>query len=112
MGAGEKGNSWSRLAYIQGSSGNPFDEPRGAGTAITREQLESLLAKTEEKLVEAGRRIISGDVAVAPSRHGKNTACSYCSFGAICGIDYRLNRAVLKPSAGRRDILARLEEDA
>ncbi len=112
MGAGEKGNPWTRLAYIQGSSGDPFEEPRGSGTAITAQQLESLLIKTEEKLVEAGRRIISGDAAVAPARHGKQTACSYCSYGAICGVDYRLNRAVLKQSPGRREILARLEENA
>lgn len=102
------GDNWSDIPYIQGSNGDPFEYPRKWGTPIADQEFEGLLQETEEKVKETARRIVEGHVTVSPTRHGNFTPCTYCAYGSICGIDYRLNRAVVRLPPSREEILRRL----
>ncbi len=101
-------DNWTRVPYIQGSSGNPDEAPRSWGTIISDKHFDALLEKTLEIIRETSLRILSGDTAVHPSRFGKTTACAYCDYRPICGVDFRLNRANVRPLPKRVEILESL----
>jgi ATP-dependent helicase/nuclease subunit B len=103
---------WRNLPFMDGSNGDPIEKPRSSGSVITDTEFEGVLRRTEEMVKELGRQIISGDVRLFPSRYGTTTACSYCSYAAICRMDYRVNRANPKLARDRRVILEELRGDA
>lgn len=55
-------------------------------------EFEALAAYTMKKLREAGENVLSGDVEIAPYRLKSKVACTYCSYGDVCGFDMKLER--------------------
>lgn len=41
------------------------------------------------KLSHMGREILDGNIAVAPYKNGKKTACDYCPYHSVCGFDMK-----------------------
>jgi len=39
------------------------------------------------KVNELGRRILNGDISLKPYERGKESACTYCPYGKVCGFD-------------------------
>lgn len=103
---------WRALDFIQGSNGDPDEAPRNWGTAISDKEFDTLLARTEKYIGEIGRGIVSGNTAVTPSRHGTMSACTYCTYKPVCGIDFRINRAIVKGFPTRAEVLQSLRDDA
>lgn len=102
---------WNQMPFLNGSSGDPDAKPRRSGTVIADGEFEAVLAETENQAMMAAARIIKGDAAVYPSRRGTSTPCGYCSFRALCGLDYRINAPNRKPPLQRIDVLERLRGD-
>lgn len=50
-------------------------------------EFEALLNDAEELMVGMGRRILSGETAITPFKHRKETACEKCVFQAVCRVD-------------------------
>jgi ATP-dependent helicase/nuclease subunit B len=54
---------------------------------IDSEAFNKLRMTVEEKIVFFANEIMSGNIAVYPFKKGSATACDYCIFGGICGIE-------------------------
>lgn len=99
---------WSRMTPIEGAQGDPDEMPRNWGTAISDAEFDALLDRTASMVERAGCAIASGDIAVAPSRYGTETACNHCSYRPVCMIDFRINTARVKETLGRAEVLRSL----
>ena len=55
-------------------------------------EFEVLAAHTMEKLREAGEKVLSGDVEIAPFFVKGKSACTYCPYGDVCGFDLKLGQ--------------------
>jgi ATP-dependent helicase/nuclease subunit B len=42
-------------------------------------------------LLDAGRRIVGGDIDVSPYKMGDKTGCDYCPYHTVCGFDTRVD---------------------
>ncbi len=59
----------------------------GRSSVANRERFGDLSRFVHEKLKEAGREILDGEIAVSPYKSGQRTACDYCPYHAVCGFD-------------------------
>ena len=59
---------------------------KGDKNGKTAEDFEILLKYTEWLLYDTGRRIIDGEIKVAPYG-GQKSSCKYCPYLAVCGFD-------------------------
>jgi len=57
--------------------------------AASSEQFKELSNYVNKKVRLFGTEILSGNIAVNPYKIGDNTACTYCKYGSICGIELR-----------------------
>lgn len=55
------------------------------------EEFSVLSNYVNEKIMEAGRQILAGDVAMKPYRLAQQSGCDYCPYHAVCGFDSRLS---------------------
>ena len=55
------------------------------------EEFNRLLNDCENTLKSIGEAMISGDIAIKPYRHGKDTGCDYCPYGGICMFDEKMH---------------------
>ena len=55
-------------------------------------EFEALASHTMEKLREAGAKVLSGDVEIAPYIIKGKNACTYCPYGDVCGFDLKLGQ--------------------
>jgi ATP-dependent helicase/nuclease subunit B len=73
---------------------------KGSVEALPRAEFEALLDRVEMQLREMGRAIFSGEAKVDPYRKGRETACEYCDYRAVCRMDPWTHRyRVLRPGA-------------
>ncbi len=63
---------------------------KAASKTVSTEEFLTISDYVNEKIVEAGRRIFAGDVAVNPYQLEKQTGCDYCPYHMVCGFDSRL----------------------
>lgn len=56
-------------------------------SVANRERFDKLGRFVENRLREAGREILDGEIRVAPYKNGTRTACDYCPYHAVCGFD-------------------------
>lgn len=73
-------------------------------SAAGKEQFGVLQRYASRKAADIGRRIMEGDANASPSLLGRQDACAYCPYAAVCGFDERL------PGYGHRR-LAELSKD-
>jgi ATP-dependent helicase/nuclease subunit B len=59
----------------------------GRSAVISREQFKLLRQHLRRALLEAGRAILTGEVALEPYQLKKQRACTYCRFRPICQFD-------------------------
>ncbi|MDR3092119.1 MAG: PD-(D/E)XK nuclease family protein [Clostridiales bacterium] len=56
-----------------------------AGSQVaTREQFDMLIRHANRKILEAGERILSGDVSPSPVKTGRGAPCGYCEYFSVC----------------------------
>lgn len=75
-------------------------------------ELEQLRQHLEAKFIAAGEEIMAGNIAIAPYRLDKETACRFCPYTAICQFDALLpeNNYRWLPKLPRSEIMLRLEQ--
>jgi len=74
-------------------------------------QMQALLTHNRHKLAELARRVLEGDIAVAPYRlHDKTTPCPQCPFGPVCRFDYSVDSYRFLASLDQGEVLKRLAE--
>ena len=69
---------------------NKDGELNKRSSAASKKEIEALTAYVNNKLVEDGKAILTGDTKVNPYRMGNRTAGDYCENRSICGFDLRL----------------------
>lgn len=57
----------------------------------TTQQMELLMHYNDHTLKHLGERMVKGDTSIAPYRLEQESVCSFCSFGAVCGFDKKLD---------------------
>lgn len=69
---------------------------------------------TNHTIVEAGRRILAGDVSVSPYKLSDRTGCDYCPYHTVCGFDTRIpgfQYRKLETFDKAEEIVARMKEE-
>ncbi len=56
-------------------------------SVATLEQFDKICSFVVSKISEIGKDIVEGKIDIRPFKKGTNTACMYCSFGVVCGIE-------------------------
>lgn len=59
-------------------------------SAVKKEQFTVLQQFVRRKAAQLGRRIMDGEADASPSLLGRQDACAYCPYAAVCGFDERL----------------------
>jgi ATP-dependent helicase/nuclease subunit B len=62
---------------------------RGSHVAST-EEFEIIENYVQKEIVRQAGRIYDGEVAVNPYTDGTESSCTYCPYGAVCGMDGRI----------------------
>ncbi|MGI6286155.1 PD-(D/E)XK nuclease family protein [Neomoorella humiferrea] len=62
---------------------------RGA-PAVTREQLNLLLALARARAVELAREILTGQIAISPYKQAKSSGCDFCPYRPVCFFDIQI----------------------
>ena len=81
--------------------------------ALDLEEMSALLAHARDTAAQLTDRIRQGEIAVSPTQVGPWTACDYCDYAAVCGLDPRLPgcEARCLPPMDREALLIRLQEE-
>ncbi len=85
---------------------------RGCSVA-TREQLEVLEQFVVDKIRQAGKAIMEGEIGPHPLESSKIDGCEYCSYKDICGFDTRISgyKKRVAPKYSEEDIWAKIYEE-
>lgn len=59
----------------------------GKSSVANRERFEWLRRYVHEKVKQAGKDILNGEIGARPYKSGMRTACDYCPYHAVCGFD-------------------------
>ena len=62
------------------------------GNVKAEREFGAMAAHTMDKLREAGEKVLSGDVEIAPFQLKRKNACVHCPYGDVCGFDLKLER--------------------
>lgn len=78
---------------------------------LTEDQFLLLRNHLQDFLRESGEEILGGNISIAPYRQGKENACQYCSYKAVCHFDSYLpeNSYRTLPTLKDSEIWNRLE---
>lgn len=63
---------------------------KAASKTASAEDFAVISEYVNQKITEAGKRILAGDVAMKPYQLDKQSGCDYCPYHAVCGFDARL----------------------
>ena len=79
-------------------------------SAYSPEEMEALLTHTKRKAAELADGIRSGDISVSPAQMKTWSACEWCEYAAVCGVDPALPHCTKRvlPVMKRQDLLDRL----
>ena len=92
-------------SVIDVGSDNSPDGVAKKGSVVSDEDLRALIDTQHDLMAQLVRRIVASDFSIHPARHGKRTVCQHCQFGAICQIDYTINKARQCPSRPRAEVI-------
>lgn len=87
---------------------------KATSKTVCTEDFSAMSAYANHMIVEAGKRILAGDVSVRPYELAGSSGCEYCPYHTVCGFDrripgfsYRRLEGLDKPE----EILARMKEE-
>jgi ATP-dependent helicase/DNAse subunit B len=64
--------------------------------------------QTRQLIAQALRRLIAADFAVAPSRFGNESPCTFCDRQRVCQVDYTINRPRHMKPMNRAEVMQQL----
>ena len=59
---------------------------KAASKTASTEDFYAMSAHVNRMITDAGRRILAGDVSVAPYELADRTGCDYCPYHTVCGL--------------------------
>ena len=59
-------------------------------SVLSSEELEQVSNYVNQKIYRIGTQILQGDIALNPYEKGTDSACTYCSYRAVCGFDEKI----------------------
>jgi ATP-dependent helicase/nuclease subunit B len=80
-----------------------------------RNQWSVLRSSVRGQIRRIGKRIVEGDVAIAPYRMEKRSPCTYCEFRPVCQFDPQLDGndyQALSKAGSREELWHRLQESS
>lgn len=82
--------------------------------ALTLFHMNSLIAHAEKTAAQLADHIREGQIAASPAQIGAWSACDYCEYSAICGIDPKLPGCKKRelPDMDRSELMHKLKEEA
>ncbi len=63
--------------------------PSGKSSLLSREDMERRITNAEKKARETAEKIINGEIEINPHNDNDFSACRYCEFYKVCGMDKR-----------------------
>jgi ATP-dependent helicase/nuclease subunit B len=76
--------------------------------AVPGATLPAMLQHIRGKITELAEDWVSGNIAVAPARLGKELPCSHCPYRSVCRYEFVSRQARCFPSMSRSQVLAEL----
>lgn len=64
--------------------------PKATSKMASTEDFYTMEEHVNHTIVEAGRRILAGDVSIHPYELVNRTGCDYCPYHTVCGFDTRI----------------------
>ena len=84
-----KNNKLSQKSHLINVSTTTKGAVYAASKVISKEDYEVVSRFVDESIVNAGKRIIEGNIAVNPYDYGDKHPCSFCDYKDICQFDER-----------------------
>ncbi|TVY00525.1 helicase-exonuclease AddAB subunit AddB [Cohnella terricola] len=81
----------------------------------SRSEWDVLRGSVRSQIRRIGKRIVDGDVAIAPYRLDKRSPCAFCDYKPVCHFDTQVEGNVyqsLSKAANREELWQRLAKDA
>ncbi len=82
--------------------------------AYSREEMDTLLNHTKQVAAELADGIRAGNIAVSPAQVKTWSACEWCEYSAVCGVDPSLPHCTKRvlPQIARQELLDRMANDS
>ncbi len=82
-------------------------------SAYTQAEMDALIAHTQEVASMLADGIREGDIAVSPAQMKDWSACQWCEYAPVCGVDPALPHCTKRvlPHLSRQELLARLANE-
>ncbi len=89
-------------------------EVSARANAYSREEMQTLLAHTQQVAANLADGIRSGDISVSPAQVKTWSACEWCQYSAVCGMDPHLPHCTKRvlPAIARQELLDRMANDS
>ena len=56
-------------------------------STASSERIEALRSFVKNKSIDIAQNIQKGNISISPVQRGNYTACDYCAYSALCGVD-------------------------
>ncbi|MCD7765833.1 MAG: exodeoxyribonuclease V subunit gamma [Lachnospiraceae bacterium] len=86
--------------------------PKASSSLATTKQFEELSAYVSQLLSRTGNEILAGEIGAHPFEDKNRSACDYCPYADVCGMDKKLpgNCAPRRPQITAEEIWERLSK--
>ena len=83
-----------------------------SANALELEEMQALLTHAETTASLLADRIRQGHIAAAPAQIDQWSACDYCEYSAVCGLDPKLPGCEKRklPAMNREELMEKLQE--
>ena len=88
-------------------------EVSSRANAYSREEMQTLLAHTQQTAADLADGIRGGDISVSPAQIKGWSACEWCEYSAVCGFDPAMPHCTKRvlPSLTRQELLDMMAND-
>lgn len=89
--------------------GTPYSNSQIA----SEEEFDLIREFTNTKIKDIGRRIYEGEVKISPVNNGQHSACSFCPYDSVCGINSKIPGLDMRKeeSLKKGDVLEAMERE-
>ena len=89
------------------------DSIHASSSVLGEEEFLGLLGHIRKLIGEIGMDMLGGNIRIAPTKKGNDTACKYCPYDGICQFDYQLedNGYRLIPKLKTDDVIQRIHQE-
>lgn len=76
----------------------------GARSSVMEEaDFKTVSSFVDQKIRQAGRKILDGRIAIDPYSQGNQTACDFCAYKKVCGFDQKIDGFAMRELENLKD---------